>query len=205
MAERNLAVRLAVIDGGKVKAELRDVGESGERALKRIEDAGRPASKALQAVDAAAGEVRGSLESAASRLGPVGAALTRLGPAGLVTGAALGAIAFGLKTSLEAAAEAETSYRRLFVNRDQFNRWLKTVRRKFNPSPLLPEEKCEEFLTAYFQSGDKIKTKSEIYQECMRHCPGLTKRQFEMIWNRVAPPDFKTPGPRKKNKSSHQS
>ena len=113
MAERNLAVRLAVIDGGKVKAELRDVGESGERALKRIEDAGRPASKALQAVDAAAGQVRGSLESAASRLGPVGAALTRLGPAGLVAGAALGAIAFGLKASLEAAAEAEASYRRL--------------------------------------------------------------------------------------------
>ncbi|MBM3548923.1 MAG: hypothetical protein FJX54_18425 [Alphaproteobacteria bacterium] len=113
MAERNLAVRLSVIDGGKVKAELRDVGESGERALKRIDDAAKPASRSLQAVDAAAGSVRGSLESAASRLGPVGAALTRLGPAGLVAGAALGAIAFGLKTSLEAAAEAEASYRRL--------------------------------------------------------------------------------------------
>lgn len=113
MAERNLAVRLAVIDGGKVKAELRDVGESGERALKRIEAAARPASRALQAVDAAAGEFRGGLESAASRLGPVGTALARLGPAGLAAGAALGAIAFGLKASLEAAAEAETSYRRL--------------------------------------------------------------------------------------------
>lgn len=112
-AERNLSVRLAVIDGGKVRAELRDVGETGERALKRIEQSARPASKALQALDGAAGEVRGSLEATAGRLGPLGAALTRLGPAGLVAGAALGGIVFGLKASLEAAAEAEASYRRL--------------------------------------------------------------------------------------------
>ncbi len=112
-AERNLSVRLAVIDGGKVRAELRDVGETGESALKRIEQSARPASKALQALDGAAGEVRGSLEATAGRLGPLGAALTRLGPAGLAAGAALGGIVFGLKASLEAAAEAEASYRRL--------------------------------------------------------------------------------------------
>lgn len=35
MAERNLSIRLAVIDGGKVKAELADVGEAGERSLKK--------------------------------------------------------------------------------------------------------------------------------------------------------------------------
>ena len=51
MADRNLAIRLAVIDGGKVKAELRDVGETGSRSLQRIEDAARPASKALQVID----------------------------------------------------------------------------------------------------------------------------------------------------------
>ncbi|MFN4282439.1 MAG: phage tail tape measure C-terminal domain-containing protein [Alphaproteobacteria bacterium] len=112
-AERNLSVRLAVIDGGKVRAELRDVGETGERSLKRIEQSARPASRALQALDGAAGEVRGSLEATAGRLGPLGAALTRLGPAGLMAGAALGGIVFGLKASLEAAAEAEASYRRL--------------------------------------------------------------------------------------------
>jgi hypothetical protein len=58
MADRNLAIRLAVIDGGKVKAELRDVGDSGARALQRIEEASRPASRALQALDGVAGEVR---------------------------------------------------------------------------------------------------------------------------------------------------
>jgi hypothetical protein len=46
MADRSLAIRLAVIDGGKVKAELRDVGEAGSRSLKRIEDAAQPARSA---------------------------------------------------------------------------------------------------------------------------------------------------------------
>ena len=44
MADRTLAIRLAVVDGGKVKAELKDVGEVGDRALRRIETAARPAS-----------------------------------------------------------------------------------------------------------------------------------------------------------------
>jgi len=29
MAERNLAIRLSVLEGGKVKAELKEIGESG--------------------------------------------------------------------------------------------------------------------------------------------------------------------------------
>jgi hypothetical protein len=37
MTTRNLSVRLAVVDGGKVKAELRDVGESGQRSVRRTE------------------------------------------------------------------------------------------------------------------------------------------------------------------------
>ncbi len=113
MADRNLSVRLAVIDGGKVKAELLDIGESGARSLKRIEDAGRPASQALQALDGAAGEVRASLEGLAGRLGPLGTALIRLGPAGLAAGAALGGMGVMLTRSIQEAAEAEQSYRRL--------------------------------------------------------------------------------------------
>ncbi|MBX6323494.1 MAG: phage tail length tape measure family protein, partial [Rhodospirillaceae bacterium] len=113
MAERNLSVRLAVIDGGKVKAELQDIGESGARSLKRIEDAARPASRALQALDGAAGDIRGSLEGLASRLGPLGTALIRLGPAGLAAGAAIGGLGLILMRSMQEAAEADRSYRRL--------------------------------------------------------------------------------------------
>ncbi len=113
MAERNLSVRLSVIDGGKVKAELKDVGESGERSLKRIEDAASPASRGLQALDGAAGQVRGSLEGLNGRLGPLGAALSRLGPIGLAAGAALAGIGVVLTRGVQEAAEADRSYRRL--------------------------------------------------------------------------------------------
>ncbi len=113
MADRNLAIRLAVIDGGKVKAELRDVGDSGARALQRIEDASRPASRALQALDGVAGELRGGLEEMAGRTGAFGAGLARIGPAGLAAAAALGTLTLGLKGGLEEAAKADQSYRRL--------------------------------------------------------------------------------------------
>ncbi len=113
MADRSLAIRLAVVDGGKVKAELRDVGDAGSRSLKRIEDAARPASRALQALDGVAGEVRGNLESMAGRLGPLGAGLSRIGPAGLAAAAALAGVGLALTRSFQEAAEADRSYRRL--------------------------------------------------------------------------------------------
>jgi lambda family phage tail tape measure protein len=113
MADRSLAIRLAVVDGGKVKVELRDVGDAGSRSLKRIEDAARPASRALQALDGVAGEVRGNLEGMAGRLGPLGAGLSRVGPAGLAAAAALAGVGLALTRSFQEAAEADRSYRRL--------------------------------------------------------------------------------------------
>ena len=113
MADRSLAIRLAVVDGGKVKAELRDIGDAGSRSLKRIEDAARPASRALQALDGVAGEVRGNLQSMAGRLGPLGAGLSRIGPAGLAAAAALAGVGLALTRSFQEAAEADRSYRRL--------------------------------------------------------------------------------------------
>ncbi|MBB57559.1 MAG: hypothetical protein CMM42_10060 [Rhodospirillaceae bacterium] len=47
MAKHTYAVRLAVEGGGKVKAELVNVGESGERSLKKIDRAGDKASRGL--------------------------------------------------------------------------------------------------------------------------------------------------------------
>ncbi|GAB4387217.1 phage tail tape measure C-terminal domain-containing protein [Albidovulum sp.] len=113
MTTRNLAVRLAVIDGGKVKAELREVGESGQRSLRRIETAARPATQALRAIDGAAGQVRGSLEGLAGRLGPLGGMLRALGPAGIAAGAAIAGLGLVLARGVQEAAEAERSYRRL--------------------------------------------------------------------------------------------
>lgn len=113
MTERNLAIRLTVLDGGKVKAELREVGETGEKSLKKIELAGQPASKSLLALNAAANDVRGSVTGLAGRMGPLGAALTAIGPAGLAAGAALAVLSVGLVAALSHASEAEQSFNRL--------------------------------------------------------------------------------------------
>jgi lambda family phage tail tape measure protein len=113
MADRSLAIRLSVTDAAKVKATLTDVGESGQRALKKVEDASRPASKALLALDGAAGHALGSMEAMSGRLGTLGAALTRLGPAGMAAGGTLATVGAGLVRGIQDAAEAERSYRRL--------------------------------------------------------------------------------------------
>lgn len=113
MAERNLAIRLTVLDGGKVKAELREIGEAGEKSLKRIELAGKPTSKALLAISAAANDVKGSALNMTGQLGPLGSALSAIGPYGLAAGVALSAVALGLLKGIEAAAEAEQSFMRL--------------------------------------------------------------------------------------------
>lgn len=113
MTERNLAIRLTVLDGGKVKAELREIGETGEKSLKRIELAGKPTSKALLAISAAANDVKGSALNMTGQLGPLGSALSAIGPYGLAAGVALSAVALGLLKGIEAAAEAEQSFMRL--------------------------------------------------------------------------------------------
>jgi hypothetical protein len=113
MPERNLAIRLSVMEGGKVKAELKEIGESGEKSLKKIELAGLPASKSLLALNAAANDVRGSAIGLTSHIGPLGSAMTALGPAGIVAGAGLGAMVIMLKKSFEEAALAEQAQNRL--------------------------------------------------------------------------------------------
>lgn len=113
MAERNVSVRLALVDGNRVKAELRAVGDEGQRSLERIARASAPASGALKAVDAAAGSVRGGIEGMAGRAGIAGQALSALGPAGTVAAAGVAALGIAIGQGLVEFAEAERSYLRL--------------------------------------------------------------------------------------------
>lgn len=105
MAERNLSIRLAVIDGGKVKAELADVGEAGERSLKKIESASQPASAGLNLLSKAANDAFVRMEDATSRLGMLGSVLGRLGPAGLIVGASVAAVGYGMHQLVAPVAE----------------------------------------------------------------------------------------------------
>jgi hypothetical protein len=106
MADQSISIRLAVTDGGKVKAELVDIGASGQKALERIRDAAQPASRGLQALDAAGGAVRGKMQEMAGSAGALGAGLTRLGPAGLAAAAGVGAITAAIGFAMIKAREA---------------------------------------------------------------------------------------------------
>ena len=96
MAERNLSIRLSVIDGGKVKAELSEIGEKGERSLKKIEAAATPASGGLKLLSSAANDAKFQLQAATDRLGMLGSVLGKLGPAGLLAGAGIAALGVGI-------------------------------------------------------------------------------------------------------------
>lgn len=96
MAERNLSIRLSVIDGGKVKAELSEIGEKGERSLKKIEAAATPASGGLKLLSSAANDAKFQLQAATDRLGMLGSVLGKLGPAGLLVGASIAALGVGI-------------------------------------------------------------------------------------------------------------
>ena len=96
MAERNLSIRLSVVDGGKVKAELSEIGEKGERSLKKIESAATPASSGLKLLSSAANDAKFQLQAATDRLGMLGSVLGKLGPAGLIAGASIAALGVGI-------------------------------------------------------------------------------------------------------------
>ncbi|MDU7589901.1 MAG: hypothetical protein E7K47_21430, partial [Acidovorax sp.] len=96
MAERNLSIRLSVVDGGKVKAELSEIGEKGERSLKKIEAASTPASSGLKLLSSAANDAKFQLQAATDRLGMLGSVLGKLGPAGLIAGASIAALGVGI-------------------------------------------------------------------------------------------------------------
>jgi lambda family phage tail tape measure protein len=96
MAERNLSIRLSVVDGGKVKAELSEIGENGERSLKKIEAAAQPAGNGLKFLSSAANDAKFQLQAATDRLGMLGSILGKLGPAGLIAGASIAALGVGI-------------------------------------------------------------------------------------------------------------
>jgi lambda family phage tail tape measure protein len=113
MADRQISIRLAVVDGNKTKAELRSVGDEGDKSLNKIAAAGKPASSALKAIDAASRDLDGQFGSLTTRLGPAAAALRALGPVGVGVAVGLGAIAGVIAAGLPQFAEAERMALRL--------------------------------------------------------------------------------------------
>jgi len=73
-AKHTYAVRLAVEGGGKVKAELVSVGQSGERSLKKIDTAGTKASRGLSNLADRAKTLRVGMRALGGALAGVAAA-----------------------------------------------------------------------------------------------------------------------------------
>ena len=113
MSERSLTIRLAVRDGEVVRRALVQLGDDGSRALARIENAAKPASRGLLAINEVTSAARNHLEGFAGNLGGVGSAMLRLGPIGLAAGAAVGALTMALGQGLREMESAQQSLLRL--------------------------------------------------------------------------------------------
>ncbi len=53
-SQKNMSIRLAVVDGKKVEDTFSRIGRTGEQAFERIERSTKPASMGLKAVDTTA-------------------------------------------------------------------------------------------------------------------------------------------------------
>lgn len=109
---RKTDINLRLTTSGKedLKRALRETGEEGQRMADQIDRAGKKASRGLKAVDDAAGEVRGEMEGLTQRLGPAGAALRALGPAGIAAGAAIGGAALAFGAAVRVGKEAADTF-----------------------------------------------------------------------------------------------
>ena len=106
-ANQNITIRVAVVDGDKVRRELTLTGEQGQRALAKIQEATKPASRELVALNVVGEQVRYGMENLAEGSGSLGTSLMRLGPYGLAAAAAIGAVGFAVTAGLKEFREGE--------------------------------------------------------------------------------------------------
>ena len=85
---------------------LEALGADGEKALRRIDAAGRAPSAGLRALGAASDELKGKLGDLSGHAGSFGTALQALGPRGLVAAAGIGAVVVALAAAINKAREA---------------------------------------------------------------------------------------------------
>jgi len=102
---RDVRIRYSAEGGREVEDQARRIGDAGDRHLKRVAAATAPVNRGLLAMDAAARQARGGMESMAASLGPLGRAAAALGPVGLAVGAVAGGFLALSRASAGAAAE----------------------------------------------------------------------------------------------------
>ncbi len=104
---RSIAIRLGLIDADKVQNRLVSLGDTGERALRKVKDAAAPASRSLIAINAVSQEVHHGMQNLASSAGSVGSVLARLGPVGLAVAAVIATLTLATAKGIKEFKEAE--------------------------------------------------------------------------------------------------
>ena len=112
---RQHEVRLRLTAQGKEELidTLRGMGKEGQRAAQQIERASRPAGRGIKAIDRAAKDARGSLNSFANRLPVIGPSLASMGPAGLAAAAGVAAVGVALTAAIRVSREAVREFDRI--------------------------------------------------------------------------------------------
>lgn len=131
--ERTFRFRITADGLAELEKSLKDLGPAGEAAFKRLAEASPTLANALNKANEELDRTRGRLkelgesglarnvfaqaqgaaEGFARGLGPVGAALGAMGPAGLAAAAALGLVGGALVTGAAALEKEEQGFRRL--------------------------------------------------------------------------------------------
>lgn len=91
-------IRLSLKDADVVKRGLEGLGADGQRALKRIEGAGKPASQALITLSEATAGFREGVQEAAGSAGRFGDVLQTFGTKGLAAAAGIGAVVVAFRS-----------------------------------------------------------------------------------------------------------
>ena len=93
MADKNFVLRIDLENGQPVIRAIEDLGEKGERAMKRVKKGAQDdASPAMRGLNAALGEGQQRLDGYVRSAGPFGNVLAAMGKGGYAAAAALGAL-----------------------------------------------------------------------------------------------------------------
>jgi hypothetical protein len=125
MVERTggqVTIRLAVKDSDRVRQALRDLGRDGEKALRQLDEAARPASRSLEFFGGVIGGARSEVESLADRLGPIAGALRGLGPGGLIAGAAIAGVGTAALTTMRSLTDLKRQAQTAGIDVESFQR-----------------------------------------------------------------------------------
>lgn len=104
MSNRNagdVTLRFSVENAEVVRQALGALGKDGEKALRQFDASAKPIPRTFAVLSEAMAQARLQGQAWASSLGPVGATLTAIGPAGLVAGAAIGGVLLAMKAGID--------------------------------------------------------------------------------------------------------